>query len=95
VRAAPPFFFGRGIAVTAVAILIGWNSPGGVTGGISLILLIGMQRFAARVQGEAVKVHVARGGRPGSNWLLPASAWRGLFRFSALCTPPLPAGVQV
>jgi hypothetical protein len=61
-------FLVAGIAVTAVAILIGWNSPGGVTGGISLILLIGMQRFAARVQGEAVKVHMARGGRLGSNW---------------------------
>lgn len=57
-----------GIVLTAAAILIGWNIPSGASAVIGLLLMFGMQRVAASVQGSAVKDHVGRGGRLGSKW---------------------------
>jgi hypothetical protein len=79
---------GRGIAifviavvVTAGTIAIGWNIPRGATSVIGLVLLLGMQRLAASLQGAAVDEHMQRGGRAGSNW---AALGVGAAYFAAL-----------
>lgn len=54
-------------AVTTLAILIGWNLPRGASFPIGLALLFGMRWSAQHLQNSAVKEHVERGGRLGSN----------------------------
>jgi hypothetical protein len=58
-----------GIAVTGVAILVGWNLPHTVSSPIGLILLLATARMARSLQGPAVMDHVQRGGRLGSKWV--------------------------
>ncbi len=54
------------IAIAALAILITWNLPRGVTTILGLGLLLGTQWSARSLQGRAVKDHTDRGGRLGS-----------------------------
>ncbi len=54
------------IAVAALAILITWNLPRGVTTILGIGLLLGTQWSARLLQGQAVKDHTDRGGRLGS-----------------------------
>jgi hypothetical protein len=57
-----------GIAVTGLAILLGWNLPHAVSSPIALILLFTTARMARSLQGSVVTDHVQRGGRLGSKW---------------------------
>ncbi len=57
------------IVVTAVVILISWNIPGSASFLIGLVLMMGMAQLAVSTQGNAVKEHVAQGGRLGSRWI--------------------------
>ena len=66
-----------GIAVTGLAILLGWQLPQSVSYLVALALLIGMRVSAQRLQGAAVKDHVQRGGPLGSKWL--AFGWGAAF----------------
>jgi hypothetical protein len=79
---------GRGIAIFAIAVVvtagtiaIGWNMPRGATSVIGLVLLLGMRRLAAALQGAAVNEHMQRGGRAGSKW---AALGVGAAYFAAL-----------
>ncbi|MBV9760361.1 MAG: hypothetical protein JO340_07355 [Acidobacteriaceae bacterium] len=54
------------IVVAALAILITWNLPRGVTTTLGLGLLLGTRWSARSLQGQAVKDHTDRGGRLGS-----------------------------
>ncbi len=54
------------LAVTALAILIGWYLPHGTSFPIGLALLFAMRWGAQHLQGSAVKDHVQRGGRLAS-----------------------------
>jgi hypothetical protein len=63
------------IAVTGLAILIGWNIPQGVSSLIALALVIGMRSGAQSLQGTAIKDHIQRGGRLGSKW---RAFWLGI-----------------
>ena len=57
-----------GMVLTALALLSWavlpylWSVP------LSLLLLVGTRLMAARLQGEAVAMHVSRGGRLASKW---------------------------
>lgn len=57
-----------GIAVTAAAILVGWNIPQAGASILALLLMFGMARIALSVQGKAVTDHAARGGKLASKW---------------------------
>jgi hypothetical protein len=66
---------GRGVAtvlvvllVTALVIFLGWNIPQGFSSVIAVVLIIAMQRIAARMQGASVSDHQQRGGRLASKW---------------------------
>lgn len=70
------------IAVTALAILIGWNLPHGLSVPVGLALLFGMRWSAEHLQGSAVKDHVQLGGRLGSKGVafgLGAAAFVAIF----------------
>ncbi len=57
------------IAVTALAILIGWNIPQGGSFPVALGLVFLMKFSAQRLQGAQVKRHVEQGGKLGSKGL--------------------------
>jgi hypothetical protein len=64
-----------GIAVTGLAILIGWNLPQAASSLIALALVFATRMSAQSLQGAIVKNHVERGGQLGSRW---TAFWFGI-----------------
>ena len=61
--------------VTALVVLVGWNTKPGATGAIGVVLFIAMQQLARVLQGPAVNRHVQEGGALGSKW---TAFWLGI-----------------
>jgi len=58
-----------GLAVTAMALLVGYAIPRSGATIIALALLFGTRAAAKGLQGAAVAQHVSRGGKLGSKWV--------------------------
>lgn len=57
-----------GTLVTGLVLLVTWNLPSGANVPIAIALLVVTRLSADKLQGRAVKEHVARGGQLASRW---------------------------